>query len=62
MRRRNYLRYIRDKYTQLSAQYLNELSEGRNLKLLLALNGILTSLAREKAEYETEPPFYHPVG
>jgi hypothetical protein len=52
MKKRIYLQYIRIKYIQLTAQYLTELTQGRSLTLLKALNGILTTLAIEKAEYE----------
>jgi hypothetical protein len=56
MRKRVYLQYIRHKYIQLTAQYLTELTQGRSLTLLKALNGVLTALAIEKAGYEE---YYH---
>jgi hypothetical protein len=54
MRKRKYLNYIRDKYTQLSAEYLQELFHGRNIDLLKALNGVLTTLNKEKHENITK--------
>jgi hypothetical protein len=54
MKKGKYLEYIRDKYDQLSAQYLRELFQGKNIKLLKALNGVLTTLKKEKQGYKHE--------
>jgi hypothetical protein len=54
MKKRKYLEYIRDKYDQLSAQYLRELFEGKNISLLKALSGVLTTLKKEKQGYKHE--------
>jgi hypothetical protein len=51
MKKRKYQEYIRDKYDQLSAQYLRELFVGKNNTLLKALNGVLTTLKKEKQGY-----------
>ncbi len=51
MQKGKYLKYIRVKYTQLSAEYLKELLQGRNITLLKALNGVLTTLNKEKHEH-----------
>lgn len=52
MKKRKYLEYIRNKYDQLSAQYTRELFKGKNISLLKALSGVLTTLNREKQEYK----------
>jgi hypothetical protein len=52
MKKKKYLQYITTKYKELSAQYLFELFKGKNFVLLKALNSVLTTLAREKSEYE----------
>jgi hypothetical protein len=54
MKKRKYLEYIRNKYDHLSAQYLKELFQGKNIMLIKALSGVLNSLSREKQEYSNK--------
>lgn len=54
MEKNQYFRYLQEKLIDLKSQFLHEINNGRNLKLLRGLNRVIATVDKEIRLFHTE--------